>query len=83
MYIVYILKSEKHPARHYVGLTDNLERRLGQHNGEQSEYSSKYAPWQVETYAAFQNKDLAAQFEKYLKSGSGHAFLKKRLIGKS
>lgn len=80
MHIVYILTSKKYPARYYIGTTQNLDRRLGEHNNGGSVYSKRYAPWQLESCIAFRNKELAEGFEKYLKSGSGFAFLKKRLI---
>ena len=80
MYIVYILTSKKYPARYYIGTTQNLDKRLIEHNSEKSIYSKRYAPWQIETYVTFRKKHLAEEFEKYLKSGSGFAFLKKRLI---
>ena len=80
MHIVYILISIKDTNRYYIGITDNLERRLGEHNRSQSGYSKRYAPWRVETSIAFRNEQLARDFEKYLKVGSGNAFLKKRLI---
>jgi hypothetical protein len=31
-------------------------------------------PWRLATYIAFQDETRALAFEKYLKSGSGHAF---------
>ena len=80
MYIVYILKSLKNPKRHYIGITQDLERRLKEHNNKQSVYSSIYAPWELETYVVFRGKVLAENFETYLKHGSGNAFLRKRLI---
>jgi len=80
MHIVYILISKKYPARCYIGITQDLKRRLKEHNSQSSVYSQRYAPWQLETYITFRNKLLAEEFEKYLKSGSGFAFLKKRLI---
>jgi len=80
MYIVYILKSSKDPKRCYIGMTQDLERRLREHNNELSGYSKRYAPWKVETYITFKNRFLAEKFEVYLKAGSGQAFLKKRLI---
>jgi predicted GIY-YIG superfamily endonuclease len=79
--IVYILKSLKDPKRHYIGITVDLERRLKEHNSKQSSYSSVYAPWELETYVVFKDRSLALDFERYLKHGSGSAFLKKRLIG--
>ena len=80
MSIVYVLISQKNRNKYYIGLTSNLEKRLREHNSTQSYYSKRYAPWKVETYITFRNKDLAEKFEKYLKAGSGNAFLKKRLI---
>jgi len=80
MHVVYILISRKDSQRYYIGTTQNLERRLAEHNNSKGGYSKQYAPWQVETYIAFRNKHLAEQFERYLKVGSGQAFLKKRLI---
>jgi predicted GIY-YIG superfamily endonuclease len=37
-------------------------------------------PVKLVSYVAFQNKYFAYNFEKYLKSGSGRAFIKKHLI---
>jgi putative endonuclease len=80
MYIVYILKSETFHSKHYVGITQNLEKRLKEHNNDRSIYTKKYTPWRIETFITFSNQERAIKFEKYLKEGSGHAFLKKRLI---
>ncbi|HOW36565.1 MAG TPA: GIY-YIG nuclease family protein [Candidatus Omnitrophota bacterium] len=80
MFIVYILKSTKFPERHYVGITQNIAKRIKEHNDGDMEYSSRYAPWEVETCITFRDKHLAYEFEKYLKAGSGYAFLKKRLF---
>ena len=80
--IVYILKSIKAPAKYYIGITQNLEQRLQEHNSGLSYYTKRYIPWDVETYIVFKNKDLAEKFERYLKKGSGQAFLTKRLLPK-
>ena len=80
MHITYILISKREPRRYYIGITDNLERRLEEHNNAENGYSKRYAPWYVKTYIVFDNFNQADSFEKYLKVGSGHAFLKKRLI---
>jgi predicted GIY-YIG superfamily endonuclease len=77
---VYILISEQFPRKYYVGITHDLEQRLTEHNQLKCAYSKRYAPWRLETYIAFSNETLANKFEKYLKQGSGHAFLKKHLI---
>ena len=80
MPFVYILLSLKDPSKYYIGTTQDLNKRLREHNSSQSGYSKRYAPWEIETYISFTNKLLAGKFEKYLKAGSGQAFLKKRLI---
>ena len=49
------------------------------HNHGQSPHTSKYKPWNLITYLAFNEKDRALAFEKYLKSHSGKAFANKRL----
>jgi predicted GIY-YIG superfamily endonuclease len=80
MYIVYILTSKVCPDKCYIGLTQNLEKRLQEHNSNESFYAARYRPWQIETYITFNKKEKAQKFERYLKSGSGFAFLKKRFI---
>ncbi len=42
-------------------------------------YTKTRLPFQLVTYVAFSDKYKAFAFEKYLKSGSGRAFAKKRL----
>lgn len=80
MNYVYILISLKNSNKHYVGLTQNLEVRLKQHNRGDTSYTKNFAPWKIETFIAFNSKALAEQFERYLKHGSGNAFLRKRLL---
>jgi len=80
MHIVYILASISSPSKYYIGITQNLEKRLAEHNSGLSYYSKRHVPWRVETCVSFNDKNLAEVFEKYLKVGSGNAFLKRRLI---
>jgi len=80
MYYVYILKSLNHPEQSYVGLTSNLNARLQKHNEGGCPHTSKYKPWKIAWYSAFEDKYKALQFETYLKSHSGKAFTSKRLI---
>ena len=80
MHYVYILTSVAYPERYYIGLTDNIKERLVKHNNGDSAYTKKYAPWKINTYIALENRMKASELEKYLKSGSGFSFLKKRLI---
>jgi len=71
---VYILVSDHDPTRHYTGLTADLHARLAAHNAGQVSHTAKFRPWRFETVIAFQSKDKAVAFERYLKSRSGRAF---------
>ena len=80
MFYVYILNSLNEVDRYYVGYTTNLEKRIEEHNNGKSPHTKPWIPWEINSYVAFNSKDKAKLFEKYLKSGSGHAFFKKHLI---
>ena len=79
MRYVYLLQSETYEGQRYVGVTSDLKQRIADHNAGKSPHTSKYLPWNLVTYVAFSDKKKAEIFERYLKSGSGHAFAKKRL----
>lgn len=78
MWYVYIL--ECNDGKTYVGCTDNIDKRLKRHQSGWVPATKKRLPIELLTYVVFQDKYKAFNFEKYLKSGSGRAFLKKRLI---
>ena len=77
---VYIMRSVEHPDKCYVGLTYDLSKRLDEHNSGSQVYSRRYAPWELVTWVTFSDPQLASDFEKYLKTPSGKAFLRKRLV---
>ena len=78
MYYVYILKcSDNKP---YTGCTDNLEARIERHQRGYVPATKDRLPIELISYFAFSNKYVAFNFEKYLKSGSGRAFIKKHNI---
>lgn len=79
MRYVYLLQSESAIGQRYVGVTSDLKQRLADHNAGKSPHTSKYGPWKLVIYVAFSDDQKAESFERYLKSGSGHAFAKKRL----
>jgi len=80
VYYAYILQSLEHPNRVYRGHTTDLRQRLDEHNSGACSHTAKYRPWKVRFYAAFETLELARNFERYLKTGSGHAFATKRLL---
>lgn len=83
MYYTYILKSLSQRGAIYIRYTDNLRVRLTQHNSIKNNGVTKcYQPWDIETYVGFTNAQEAKEFEKYLKSNSGKAFMHKRLLSK-
>ncbi|MCC7373634.1 MAG: GIY-YIG nuclease family protein [Verrucomicrobiales bacterium] len=76
---VYILESESTPGLIYTGQTSDLRRRLVEHNAGKVVHTSKFVPWRIRSATAFRVKQRALAFERYLKSGSGRAFLKRHL----
>ena len=79
MYYVYLIESRSSRGERYVGTTTDLKQRPQDHNGGKSFHTSKFRPWKLTTYIAFRDRGRAEVFERYLKSGSGHAFANKRL----
>lgn len=80
MYYVYIIRSVNFSDKTYVGYTEDLKKRLSNHNSGSSPHTSKYMPWEIETVIGFKNKFTAIEFEIYLKSHSGRAFAAKRFL---
>lgn len=78
MYIVYVLKSRK-DSRLYTGFTNDLQRRLSEHNkGKKSTQSTiNRGPFDVIYSETAENSVIAREKEKYLKSGKGREFLKR------
>lgn len=79
MWYIYILKSEVSKFK-YVGSTNDVLRRLKEHNDGLCQSTKHYKPFRLEAYIAVRNKNIAIAFEKYLKTGSGAAFVNKRLL---
>lgn len=79
MHYVYILQSGVDEDRFYTGLTDNLRERLQNHNAGRVRHTAKWKPWRLKSYIALSDRMRAAEFERYLKSASGRAFVRKRL----
>jgi putative endonuclease len=75
--IVYILRSDRSPQRHYTGITSCLETRLAWHNAGQNAYTADDRPWSVVAAIELRTEQAARAFERYLKSGSGRAFAKR------
>lgn len=75
MHYVYLLKcSDGGP---YTGCTNDLKDRIKRHQLGYVQSTKNRLPVQLHAYFAFSNEHIAFNFEKYLKSGSGRAFMKK------
>jgi len=79
MWYVYILLSKK-DAQLYVGSTNDLKRRLQEHSLGQCESTKFRRPLELEAYVAVRNETVARSLEKYFKTGSGIATLRKRIL---
>ena len=77
MFYTYILEAIDNPDKRYIGHTTELKKRLSEHNSGRCNHISKHRPWKIKLYIAFETLALAQSCERYLKSGSGHAFFKR------
>ncbi len=80
MHYVYLLRSESHPTKTYIGVTSDLRARLKKHNEGGSKHTAKYTPWKLTCYHAFDSKDRAQEFERYLKIRLRPSLCKKTLL---
>ena len=74
MNYVYILIS-KRDFKRYIGLTNNLNRRLNLHNSGKVQATKNRKPFELIYYEEFEDRIDAAKREKFLKSGKGREFL--------
>jgi putative endonuclease len=75
--IVYIIRSDRDPSKHYTGITNDLQARIDWHNHGPCGHTSTERSWSLVVSIEFQTERAAYRFEKYLKSGSGRAFAKR------
>jgi len=78
MFYTYILISEK-DDKFYVGYTDNLKRRIKQHNNGDVESTKYRRPLKLIYYEVCLNKKDAIHREKYLKTTYGKRYIRNRL----
>ena len=79
MWYVYVIKSINSNYK-YTGFTNEVNRRVKEHNNGICKASKPYRPFRLMAYIALETKDRAINLERYLKTGSGKAFLAKRII---
>jgi len=77
-YFVYVLKS-KIKETTYVGFTNNIERRLIEHNCGKTKFTRNYKPWEIVYKEEITREDVAIKREKYFKSAAGRRLIRKIL----
>ena len=75
MVSIYIIKSQSRNYI-YVGLTNDVRRRLYQHQEGQSRTTRAYRPFQLIHTEVFNSREEARTREKFLKSGFGKEWIK-------
>ena len=77
-FYVYVIKSSK--GLHYTGMTENIEKRLNEHNNKSlSFWTKRDSDWIIVYKEEFDDKTKALKREKWLKTGVGREFLQKKL----
>ena len=79
MWYVYILRSVT-DNNLYVGSTNNIRRRLSEHNFGKVDSTKSRTPFILEAYIAVKDQVKAIELEQYFKTGSGKALLQKRIL---
>jgi putative endonuclease len=74
MYAVYVVQSETHGTR-YVGSTQDVQKRLHEHNMGRCRYTSGRRPWVLRHVEQYATRVEAMKRERFLKSGIGRALL--------
>jgi putative endonuclease len=78
MFYVYVLQSQKDNL-FYTGYTNDLQKRLGQHNDGRVKATMNRVPLLLVYFEACLNQQDATHREKYLKTSWGKRYIKARL----
>ena len=63
----------------YKGHTDNLARRIKDHNSGKTKSIKAFLPYKLVYYEVFSTRQEAIKREKYFKSAAGRRFIKKKI----
>jgi putative endonuclease len=75
-YCVYFLQSLKNNS-YYIGVTDNVSRRLKQHNKGESKSTISKRPWILKRAERYLNINLAYKRERFLKKMKSRKIIEK------
>ena len=74
-FFVYVLRSEKN-GQLYKGMTNDLERRINEHNKGRNKSTKGFIPWKLVHKEEFSTAIEARNREKFLKTGQRRDYLK-------
>ena len=74
MYVVYILYSSS-IDKYYVGYTNDIERRLSEHNRKKGKYTDGGIPWRLVHHEEYKSKSEAMNREKTIKSQKSRQYI--------
>jgi putative endonuclease len=76
MFFVYILYSEKSDI-YYIGSTDNVERRLNEHNQiSENSFTSRHRPWELKaSFLVGDSRSTAILIEKHIKKQKSRSYI--------
>lgn len=77
LYSVYVIKSLTSGLL-YVGMAQDVENRLSEHNSGRSKFTSGHRPWVLVYSEEVGSTQEARKKEKYYKSTAGKNFLRKQ-----
>jgi len=79
MFFVYIIQSQKQ-GTYYVGVTDNIERRLFEHNHGKSIYTRSKGPWVLVYQERHNSRSEAMKREFEIKSKKKRAYIERLIM---
>ena len=77
----YVLQNPQ--GRFYIGSTDDLDRRVGEHNDPdrlRSKYSAKHGPWRLVWFELHTSRASAMRRERQIKSMKSAKWIRRNLI---
>lgn len=77
-YFVYVIQSTVN-SKLYIGHTSDLNKRLKEHNAGKTKSIKPYIPYKLVYSEELSTRQEAVSREKYLKSGIGRDFVKRKL----
>lgn len=83
MYYTYVIRSNS-SGKIYIGCTNNLDRRLSEHNNPNRGRKSRYTrlnsgPWELVYFETLKDRKTALIREKQLKSHQGRDFIRDKI----